>query len=252
MTRTTGSWVATRSRWRPASPTGWRSSAGQRALDVGCGPGALTAPLVDAARRRPRARDRPVGALRRGVPRRASPASTSGRAPRSRCPATTTRFDVAAACLVVHFMTDPVGGRGRDEAGDPRRRLGRRDGVGPRRLPRADGAAVGGLRRGAPAAARRARTSRAARATSLVSILEGAGLRDVEVERAGGHRHPPDASRSGGSPTCTASARPGRPSPRSTRTRRAAARGGACAATSATGRSTSPRWRTPRRGRAWR
>jgi SAM-dependent methyltransferase len=82
---------------------------GQRALDVGCGPGALTAELV-----------RRLGA--RAVSA-ADPSASFVEAVRSRLPdvdvrvATAERlpfpdggFDRALAQLVVHFMTDPVAG----------------------------------------------------------------------------------------------------------------------------------------------
>jgi SAM-dependent methyltransferase len=83
--------------------------AGQRALDVGCGPGALTAelvtrlgadavvavdpsePFVDAARER-------------------NPGVTVLRASAERLPFPDDAYDVTLAQLVVHFMTDPVGG----------------------------------------------------------------------------------------------------------------------------------------------
>src|SRR5688500_20273633 len=84
-------------------------SAGQRAIDVGCGPGALTgvlvdrlgadhvaavdpsAPFVESCRQRHRGVD-----VRQGVA--------------ESLPHDDDTFDVAAACLVVHFMSDPVVG----------------------------------------------------------------------------------------------------------------------------------------------
>ncbi|WP_210650762.1 class I SAM-dependent methyltransferase [Nocardioides sp. SYSU D00065] len=82
---------------------------GQRALDVGCGPGALTEQLV-----------RRLGAERVSA---VDPSETFVAACRQRCPGVEVHrggaeslpyaddtFDVAAACLVVHFMTDPVAG----------------------------------------------------------------------------------------------------------------------------------------------
>jgi SAM-dependent methyltransferase len=84
-------------------------SAGQRALDVGCGPGALTARLVDrlgvdhvaavdpSARFVAAVRDRfPDLDVRRGVA--------------EELPYADATFDAALAQLVVHFMTDPVAG----------------------------------------------------------------------------------------------------------------------------------------------
>lgn len=82
---------------------------GQRAVDVGCGPGALTARLVD----------------RLGVPQVCAldPSGPFVAAVRDRIPGLDVRqghaedlpwpdgtFDAAAASLVVHFMRDPVAG----------------------------------------------------------------------------------------------------------------------------------------------
>jgi SAM-dependent methyltransferase len=82
---------------------------GQRALDVGCGPGAMTAVLVE------RLGSDHVAAL--------DPSEHFVEAARTRVPGVDIRlasaedipfddatFDVALAELVVHFMTDPVGG----------------------------------------------------------------------------------------------------------------------------------------------
>jgi SAM-dependent methyltransferase len=84
-------------------------SAGQRVLDVGCGPGALTAQLVDR-----------VGADRVTA---IDPSAPFLEAARSRFPDVEVlegsaedlpfdddTFDAALAELVVHFMTDPVAG----------------------------------------------------------------------------------------------------------------------------------------------
>ena len=59
-------------------------AAGQRVLDVGCGPGALTAELVDRVGADSVVGDRSVGAVRRGrpcpPPRRRRPARLCGAA----------------------------------------------------------------------------------------------------------------------------------------------------------------------------
>ena len=154
-------------------------SAGQRALDVGCGPGALTGHLVD------RLGADHVAAI--------DPSPPFVQACRDRLPGVDVRqggaeslpwddasFDVAGACLVIHFMTDPVGGVSE-----------------MKRVTRADGrvgVTVWDLK-GARAPMAPLWTAFAEVAPehpdesdfqggsreSLVSILEGAALRDVEV-----------------------------------------------------------------------
>ena|SRR5215469_6472977 len=82
---------------------------GQRALDVGCGPGALTAELV-----------RRLGA---SAVHAIDPSASFVAATRARCPGVDVQsgsaeripsapgvFDATLAQLVVHFMTDPVAG----------------------------------------------------------------------------------------------------------------------------------------------
>ncbi len=84
-------------------------SPGQRAIDVGCGPGALTGVLVDL--------------LGGDAVAAVDPSAPFVAACSSRFPAVDVRqgtadslphdddtFDLAAACLVVHFMPDPVAG----------------------------------------------------------------------------------------------------------------------------------------------
>ena len=86
-----------------------RVEPGQRALDVGCGPGALTAQLVDR-----------LGA---GAVSAVDPSAPFVAAVRTRLPGVDVRcaaaerlpfpdssFDLAVAQLVVHFMADPVAG----------------------------------------------------------------------------------------------------------------------------------------------
>ncbi len=82
---------------------------GQRALDVGCGPGALTAELV---------RRLGAGAVCAVEPSASFAAAVASRLPgvdvrragAERLPFPDAVFDVAMAQLVVHFMTDPVAG----------------------------------------------------------------------------------------------------------------------------------------------
>jgi SAM-dependent methyltransferase len=86
-----------------------RASAGQRALDVGCGPGALTAELV---------RRLGVGAVAAVDPSPPFVAAVRERIPgldvragvAEDLPYVDASFDLVLAQLVVHFMTDPVAG----------------------------------------------------------------------------------------------------------------------------------------------
>ncbi|HYT52897.1 MAG TPA: class I SAM-dependent methyltransferase [Gaiellaceae bacterium] len=84
-------------------------AAGQRVLDVGCGPGALTAELV--RRLGPAA----VAAVDPSEPfvaaaRERHPGVSVRRAAAEQLPFGDQAFDAALAQLVVHFMADPVGG----------------------------------------------------------------------------------------------------------------------------------------------
>ena len=86
-------------------------AAGQQVLDVGCGPGALTAEL--ARRLGPAA----VSAVDPSEPfvaaaRERQPAVTVRRAAAEQLPFADGAFDAALAQLVVHFMADPVVGLG--------------------------------------------------------------------------------------------------------------------------------------------
>jgi SAM-dependent methyltransferase len=82
---------------------------GQRAVDVGCGPGALTAELVSRLG---------AAAVSAADPSESFVAAVAGRVPgvdvrrasAERLPFGDGVFDVALAQLVVHFMADPVGG----------------------------------------------------------------------------------------------------------------------------------------------
>lgn len=95
---------------------------GQRALDVGCGPGALTAELV--RRLGPAA----VAAVDPSEPfvaaaRARNPGVEVRHAPAEDLPFPDQTFDAALAQLVVHFMSDPLAGL------VEMRRVTRRDGV---------------------------------------------------------------------------------------------------------------------------
>ena len=84
-------------------------AAGQRVLDVGCGPGALTGELVK------RLGPASVSAVDPSEPfvaaaRERNPGVTVRRAPAEELPFGDEEFDGALAQLVVHFMTDPVAG----------------------------------------------------------------------------------------------------------------------------------------------
>ena len=86
-------------------------AAGQRALDVGCGPGVLTAELVA------RLGADQVAAVDPSEPfveatRARQPGVDVRRASAEALPFEDDTFDVVLAQLVVHFMTDPVGGLG--------------------------------------------------------------------------------------------------------------------------------------------
>jgi SAM-dependent methyltransferase len=95
---------------------------GQQVLDVGCGPGALTAELV--TRLSPAA----VAAVDPSEPfvaaaRQRHPGVNVVQGSAERLPFPDRTFDAALAQLVVHFMTDPVAGLAE------MRRVTRRDGV---------------------------------------------------------------------------------------------------------------------------
>jgi SAM-dependent methyltransferase len=83
--------------------------SGQRVLDVGCGPGALTAELVR------RLGSETVAAVDPSEPfvtaiRERYPEVAVQRAPAEDLPFPDDAFDAALAQLVVHFMSDPVAG----------------------------------------------------------------------------------------------------------------------------------------------
>ncbi len=83
--------------------------AGQRVLDVGCGPGALTGELVARLGADAVAAVDPSEPFVRAA-RARNPGVDVRRAPAERLPFDDRSFDVVLAQLVVHFMSDPVAG----------------------------------------------------------------------------------------------------------------------------------------------
>jgi SAM-dependent methyltransferase len=155
-----------------------RLSTGDRALDVGCGPGALTTELVARLGARSVAAIDPSESFVAAA-RARHPDVDVRRASAEALPFGDREFDAALAQLVVHFMTDPVAGL-REMA-----RVTRRDGAvaacvwdhaGERTpvstfwraardlgLPTQDESALAGAREG-----------------HLVELFKASGLRDVE------------------------------------------------------------------------
>jgi len=82
---------------------------GQRALDVGCGPGALTGVLVERLGAEAVKAVDPSESFVAAV-RDRYPDVDVGRAPAEDLPFADEEFDLALAQLVVHFMADPVAG----------------------------------------------------------------------------------------------------------------------------------------------
>lgn len=82
---------------------------GDRVLDVGCGPGALTARLVDAVGLEAVAALDPSASFVEAIGRRL-PGLDVRAAAAEDLPFDDDGFDLALAQLVVHFMSDPVGG----------------------------------------------------------------------------------------------------------------------------------------------
>lgn len=82
---------------------------GQRVLDVGCGPGALTAELVTRVGPESVSAVEPSASFAAAA-RERLPGADIRLASAERLPFADTVFDVALAQLAVHFMTDPVRG----------------------------------------------------------------------------------------------------------------------------------------------
>src|SRR5207302_4089810 len=82
---------------------------GQRLLDVACGPGALTAELVNRAGPEAVSAVEPSGSFAAAA-RERLPGVDIRQAAAERLPFGDAAFDAALAQLVVHFMADPVAG----------------------------------------------------------------------------------------------------------------------------------------------
>jgi len=82
---------------------------GQRVLDVGCGPGALTAELVRRTSPEAVSAVEPSGSFAAAA-RERLPGVDIRQAPAEHLPFGDAAFDAALAQLVVHFMADPVAG----------------------------------------------------------------------------------------------------------------------------------------------
>jgi SAM-dependent methyltransferase len=83
--------------------------AGQRAIDVGCGPGALTSEIAQRLGANAVAAVDPSEQFVEAA-RKRHPAVDVQLAPAEQLPFEDDEFDAALAQLVVHFMTDPVAG----------------------------------------------------------------------------------------------------------------------------------------------
>jgi SAM-dependent methyltransferase len=96
--------------------------AGQRVLDVGCGPGALTAELVSRVGAAAVAAVDPSDSFVAAAAER-NPGAAVSRASAEHLPFQARAFDATLAQLVVHFMADPIAGLAEMA------RVTRRDGV---------------------------------------------------------------------------------------------------------------------------
>ena len=195
-----------------------RVRAGQRVLDVGCGPGALTAELVR------RVGEDMVSAVDPSEP---FVAAALARHPgvdvhvgsAEHLPFADAAFDATLAQLVVHFMADPVVGLRRDEARDEARRDRDRVRVGPRRRAQPAGGVLAGRSRARSRRARRVRPRRCPRGAPRWAVRRGRADLDPGDDR---HCLEPSSrpSPSGGSRSRSASGRLAPMRRRSTKPRR--------------------------------
>ncbi len=153
-------------------------AAGQRALDVGCGPGALTAELVDRLGAESVAAVDPSPPFVEECARR-YPGVDVHQGSAESIPVGADSFDAALAQLVLHFVGDP------DTAAQEMRRVVRPGGVvgacswefaGGMQMLRAFWDAANAIRPGAPD---EARTLRFGSPGEIAGLFESAGLTDV-------------------------------------------------------------------------
>ena len=200
---TTASWVGTRPAVPPFADLAG-IAAGQRVLDVGCGPGALTAELVDRVGAAVAAVDpsEPFVAAARSR----QPGVSVQRASAEQLPFPDAAFDAALAQLVVHFMATHHRSRG-DAAGHASGWRRRRLRLGSRRRAGTAERVLGPVATSIP----RSRTSRTLVGTQqgdLARPVRGGGAAGGRGDRALGRGSSIRASRSGGSPSHSESARP--------------------------------------------
>ena len=154
-------------------------AAGQRVLDVGSGPGALTAELVA------RLGDSAVAAVDPSAPfvealRERLPGVEAAQASAEALPFADGVFDAALAQLVVHFMTDPVAGL-REMARVTRPAASSRPASGTTRASAARSRCSGARRASSIPAPATSRGSPARARARLADLLREAGLEDVEA-----------------------------------------------------------------------
>ena len=218
--------------------------AAGRALDVGCGPGALTASSSTRLGAANVAAIDPVAGVRRGA-REREPGVDVRQAPAEEIPFADDAFDFALAQLVVHFMADPVAGL-REMA-----RVTRPGGVVAACVWDYYGGHVAAVavlgRRSRSSTRRRENESQlaGAREGHLGELFRAAGLADVQAVVALGRPSSSRASRSGGRRTSSASG-PAAPTSRRSTTRGARSSASSAARACLRRRSRSRARRGPR------